>query len=456
MASLGDWERLAVRTCEKLTAAELKALCRRRGFRPPAGDKESLTAYVAPRLLEPTGLNDAVATLAADWALVLHRIAIEPNGLRVGEIPRVLDPDSRHWADRSTFRQVCECLLDRGIVVLRDDEENARDGESRFARIVLLLPPEHRRFLPPVPDESSARGTDQERREPLELVREALIRAIGLLQDGAGDDSLLDRVARRFRLGEGVLEFEGVSRLAPAEIAARLREEWIAGGNLARGQRPWGRAAEHVLSHLPPGHGIGADALAGALWRLGLAVKIGDVPRFCEDGFRAGFLVRSETLHAAAEVAGLPREEAELAFEPTDDGIRIDLERTALAPLFEVAAASQVRVEGAELLLEPDPVRLGRVWARLSGSNVIRALRSGSKAYEKVIRQVEDRHGKLLLHRGLLLVRAEDIGLRTLLAERLGGQVLGLGGPYLCLPRALMGEAEALAKKEGFTARRVR
>ena len=68
---------------------------------------------------------------------------------------------------------------------------------------------------------------------------------------------------------------------------------------------------------------------------------------------------------------------------------------------------------------------------------------------------MEKRHEKLLLHTGLLLLRIDDLGLRTLLAHRLGDAVHSLDGPYMAVPQALAAKVEQLVKKEGYSPRRI-
>ena len=82
-------------------------------------------------------------------------------------------------------------------------------------------------------------------------------------------------------------------------------------------------------------------------------------------------------------------------------------------------------------------------------------MRASSPAFDRALDRVERRHGRLLVHEGLLLLRIEDLGFRTLLAHRLGGSIRSLGGVYLAAPRGLAPEVEKLARKEGFAPRRV-
>jgi hypothetical protein len=195
---------------------------------------------------------------------------------------------------------------------------------------------------------------------------------------------------------------------------------------------------------------------------VGFGVKPGaaaenQLSAFCEDGYAAGLLWRGGD-KASRCYAGVPRRDVDadraLSFRPTKEGIAVDLDRSGLAPLLELAAVSHVRAVKGNLCLVPDVLLLGRAATRLKAMAPLRDVRSASAVFDKAARYVEEKHGTLFLHEGLVVLRIEDLGFRTLLAHELSG-IRALGGPYLAAPQALLTHVEMLARREGFAPRKM-
>ena len=142
-----DFESLADTTCsDVLSAKDLKTICRFRGFSPPKGDKAALAAFVAPRLLESTGIEEAMASLDETWLVALHRIAMEDSGCALDGLHKIISPGRPHYMldYRALFRQVADGLLNRGVVLVEDTRQYWHKNESRFAHYTFQLPQGHR------------------------------------------------------------------------------------------------------------------------------------------------------------------------------------------------------------------------------------------------------------------------------------------------------------------------
>ena len=463
-----DSEALAEETCEELSAEQLRAICRFRGFNPPAGPKATLAAFVAPRLLEPSGVAEAIASLEPVWLLALHRIAMagdEPAGLE--DLCAIVLPGrpsySTDW--RSFFRRVADGLLNRGVVLIEERLTMFR-AASRFACLGLRVPDVHRASLPPFPVPTEPLGEKVRARDALAFCKSALGAAV--VQAGgretAAPDGLLGRVAAAISFAEGRLHIRQATASDPASFLGQVRRLWARGG-ASRG-RP-GRTegalqdATYVVSHLPPGEGVTAKELHAALARCGDDVKPDLLGAWCEEGCEAGLLV-SDAREGPARYAA-PAEPARsdaagsdgpLVFRPDERGIIVDIERSALGALLELTELSRVEARDGQLHVLPDIVLLGRQARRLGSLPALEQASSSSPAFRAAVEHVAARHGKLLLHEGLLVLRVEDLGFRTLLGHRLPA-TRSLGGPYLALPRGLRDEVERIARKEGFAPRRV-
>lgn len=453
-----DLESLAEETCRDVLAArELSAICRYRGFNPPAGNKEALASFVAPRLLSPDGVARAMASLEETWLVVLHTIAMakEPPGL--GDLRAIVQPEVRSYEVDypALFRRVADGLLSRGAVLVEDRPSFGPRGGSRFARFAFHLPEAHRPLLPPYPTATQPLSETIEPGRSLRFCRETLRSAVRASGSKRPSDSegLLDRIASTLSFDEGRLLVGGSEARDAVTFLHRVRAAWATGG--AKSLRPVFRAAEHVLSHLESGRGVTVNDLRAALSRIGRPVSASDLTRFCEDGHEAGFLAEERGCYCALPDRGDAEGDEALAFRAEKRGIEVDLERTGLGPLLELASVSRVEPAAGALRLIPDIVLLGRAAARLGSLQALSRVRGSSPAFEQAADHVERRHGKLIVHEGLVVLRVDDLGLRTSLSRRLSAGVRALGGPYLAAPRGLAEQVEKLIRKEGFSPRRM-
>ncbi len=498
-------EAWAAATCHELAARDLKAICRHRGFHLPAGKKAALAAALAPRLLEPTGAAKALNGLAEPWLRTLHAIALAEEAPDLDEIAQIFEPRRHHDLEaRKLFRQLADGLLQRGVVLCR------RNYGEGLGALTFYLPEVHRPHLPPFPVPTLSFQDRLPGGEPVDglpggepvgpgdsagrfadFCRQALGAAVKGRRAGSSAE-LLERVRRRLAVKDGRILWDSSEIRDLRSLYRAVGREWTGGEKRPPGarnrtvadvQRSYRRedrhralrAASHVLAHLPPGEGVTVADLATALNRLSCRLPEPELRRFCEHGWQAGLLRQSppggiectarrdrraggaleqDRFRALPEVCVLA-DEAPFAFRGEADGVRVDPAASAVTPLLELAAVSRVESAKGELFLRPDVVRLGRAAPRLSSLAPLREVRAACAAFDEAVRQVEKRRGEIVLHDGLLVLRIDDLGLRTLLRHRLGDALRELGGAYLAAPRGLVKEVEKLVRKEGFAARRI-
>ena len=465
-----DVERLSTETCTAvLSVAWMKAICRARGFSPPAGGKEALARFLAPRLLEPTGAERAAATLEPAFARVLHGIAMAESPLDLRELVAFVEPGQPTWEVdfRSLFKKVGDGLLSRGLVLVQDRPSWTTRRASRFERYLFHLPDVHRGVLPPYPVTTVSLGDARDCGDPASFCRSVLKTALGPAPKA---ESLPARLAATLVVGEGPVRLGDTAIRDLAHFSRRARQAWARDKSrkstaLTSRATPPGprRAAAHILAHLPPEEGVTAAALHAALSEIGRELPKKALAASLEEGAEAGFLVRggapgAPAYRAAEEEAGgghTSDGSAPLACRAFERGVRVQLATTGLDALFSLAAVCRATPRGRDLELVPDPVLLGRKVKDLASMPALGEARAASPAFEGAAAKALERQGTLLLHEGLLVLRVEDLALRTVLEHALGPRLRPLTGSWLAVPRALEAKVEKLAAKEGFTPRRV-
>jgi len=466
-------ESLAEDTCHNLlNARHLKAICRWRAFNPPKGDKKTLASYVAPRLLETSGVAEAMASLEEPWLLALHKTAMAEETADLNDLRTIVQPGRNAYATdyRDLFRRVADGLLNRGVVLVEDRQGYLFERRSRFERLAFHFPEVYRPLLPPYPATTEHLGDHIQSGDTIRFCRKALQKAVlnAASRQPVRSDGFLGRIACTISFREGMLRFGKAPVLDLESFLRHIRAEWAHAeltSNDSRKSKPTSgskrgfRPAAYILSHLPPGEGITVRGLRAALSGIGYAVSEEKLTSFCQDGYEAGLLARRsdghKTCYAAADGAAAAPEDEPLVFRVDDTGIEVDLERTGLQPLLELASVCRVQPAKKHLHVLPDIVLLGRAAPRLRRFSTLQKVRASSPAFHKALAHVERAQGKLILHEGLLVLRIEDLGFRMLLSHQFGDNVRVLAGPYMAMPRGFAGQAERLARKEGFSPRRI-
>jgi hypothetical protein len=462
-------EKLAHATCHSfLTAAQLKEICRHRGFGAPPGGKDELAAYVAARFNGAEGVSNAMRSLEETYLAALHFIALSETPPGINNLDPLLHP-GRGYSDydrREDFNRLASGLLNRGLVLIHDKIFPDYSGQSRYSRLTFSLPEAHLPLLIPFPIAAAPLGLNCSRPDMQAFLGQALaaaVRRAGGAENNGGaknnNGSLMEAIASSISFDGGILKVAGAEPTDAGALIRQARRQWTHPSYLKEKRRGTNEfvAASHILSHLPEQQGCTIDALERGLRLLGFEAKREKLELFCSDGRQAGFLARGGSQDKPAYAAAHyeePSAEAPIAFSAVTEGICIDMERAGIAALCEAARLSRIEIAGGKLRLVPDVARMGRAAAQLK-TPTMEAIGQICPAYNKAMRYALERAGKVILHDGLLLFGVHDLGLRTLLLRQFAGKIRSLSGPYLAAPRQLRENIESFARKQGFVPKRM-
>jgi hypothetical protein len=464
MSTIPDDHSLATLLCtELLTASHVKTLCQSRGFPLTAANKDALAQAAAGRFLEPTGVAAAMAALEPDWLRVLHLVAAADRPVSPHTVALALGRLKHTYSGldyRALWSEVALRLASRGVVLVVDGLA-PRGEKSRFARLHLVLPEGFAPLLPPFPiDAEPVQGGGHHGRLD-DLLADALeALAEGERSEGGGRP-LATHMAACLSVKGGKLRVADADHPDGTIVARRAREAWIVSisvkGREGSEVSPGGLAL-HMLGTLTAGVGCTAEALATALGRAALEVKAQVLEAWLEDGVAAGFLTRFDrkggpALFRATEPTPVPEREG-IQLEQAGILSRVVPAGTGIVPLLQAATVAHVTVGEGAILLEPDPVRLGRGW-HLLPEWVRQALTASSRGFRDAAELVEKRTGQVVVHRGLAVLRVEDAGLRALLMHRLGESVRPLDDRHIACLAGQLAEVLSFTRKEGYVAKRL-
>ncbi|MBP7866816.1 MAG: hypothetical protein KA419_12795 [Acidobacteria bacterium] len=450
-------------TCtEFLTAAQLKEICRFRGFAPPKNDKAALAAFVAPRLPGTAGVKEAMASLDRNSLRFLHLLAgmARRPSLRDirGALMNAFDLASG-WDDRDNYSELGRHILNRGLLLLADDHLR-RSGESRYSGLTLVIPESHRPLLPPYPIDSrplnAGRGAD-----PGRFWLNALsLAASGSTVDEESETPAVNRYAGRIRFTKGRLLLAGAEVGNRTDWRGNLTSFWLNSRSLGSFlSSEAAQAVRHILSHVPRGHGCSPEDLSAELTHHGLKIDPKAFRRFIDDGLETGFLVaegnEGEMICALAPADSAPVAEDPAALTPCPEGLRIRLSRSTPETVLQLLSISTVTGSGGEMVCKPDLIRIGRLPDNHAAATALREKLTMSPAYAKAFERVREARGKTRVHKGATILKIADPVLRAQLAHHLGDAFRPLGGEFFAVPEAKGTEVEAFARKLGLVPRRV-
>lgn len=442
---------------ELLTAAELKALCQTRGFPTTGTSKDALAEAAAARFLEPAGVARAMAALEPRWLRALHVIAAADKPVPLLALLFTLTPArSRVRIDmRAFWREVTAGLLAHGVALAVDS--NASSGNrSRYDRLSLVLPESFVAQLPPFPIAATAVAGAGVQGDLDEMLTAALTHFVR--GDPRGADTVTLRIAAMLHIKQAHLHLEGVDRPDAAQVAQCVRAVHRGSLEDARGiDDDPGAFALHILTHLPPETACDAGALADALTEIALRPAPGPLTAFLDGGARAGVLTRFDRakqppLYRAAASPPAPSRMT-LQLTATAKGVAVAPAGSGLLPVLQAASVARASIADGAIVFEPDPVRLGRGWHELAPS-VQADLVAASPAFRDAAERVERRRGQVIVHEGLALLRVEDAKLMALIGQRLADATRAIDGRHVACLAGRLDEVLALARKEGFAARR--
>jgi len=465
---------------EQLSDADIKAICKSRGF---SAREASSRAIFENFYLSDIGVAAALATLTGRELTALRLLARVKDEVDVAFFARVYG-DSRLWSQYSTYntyntysqrysdvmKQVQTGLIRRGLLLYA--EAIPEDGElAKLQRLRFRFPVEFEAFLPPLlSDVRTAPGSGDARGE---VLREKLLEIVASRRasDGAGLH-VFSIVGGELRMGQGAYRAatlrhwqqrqweDALSRAAPGKAPAGPPREAVA-HSLALTQ-----AIEVLFAGLRGDAWAPAEALTPLLEVLSFGSKPTDGPVVCETGWLWGCLARQEIAgqpcyrlapHAAAEsAADLGR-----ALSAALDGAAIiSLDTIPYDILEQVAAVSNVQPasSGRYLIATPNLIRLGRATAAARNRPALRWLHENAPAYREAFALAAERWGKQIIHANLLVARITDPALRVQVERALPDPdaFVGLSDEFIAFPAAVLPVVEKAVAKAGYVIKTLR
>lgn len=471
---------------DNLTAADIKAICKSRGFSDAEAGSRSLFEHV---FLTAIGVANALNSLSEAEIAALHLLYLDDQVVDVTFFSRLYDSDQGEWRSYATFTQqykevhglVQRNLVRKGVLLMAA----ARTNSPTAARMELWryrFPVEFGPFLPSLfqPSTHTARRgsvaadrlraelrslveegrAEQQRRAPVQLregdltlgSRPFSVAAVNQWRQASWESEILKE---QFKLKSFDHE--------PANIAItrgyqRLEPEYRAATAI--------RPLLYAFAQLGPDRWISPDQLHVLLDVVYAGAAHPSAETICQAGWKTGCLSRIEAggreYYCMATAGTGHTDEAPEAWLPAVGGeIFVDLEHIPYAMLEILNQLADLRVAHGRVVVAPSLRKLAPAWSTVRDHFMVRYLRAQSAAFGTALKKLDVDWGRLVIHENLLVARVTDLSLRVTLQRALGAgdhehaSLMMLADEYLVFPRGKLGEIEKLVKKAGHVIRTV-
>jgi hypothetical protein len=440
-----------------LSDTDIKAIVKHRGFSREATARAVFESF----FLSDTGLKEVFASLSKREIVLLHLLKLENKAVDIAFFDALYGAEKasayatftqRH---QPVFKTVQQNLLRNGLLVISQGYGNTKMEQWRFE-----LPREFEALLPPLMPGSLTFDGDGEINES--WLREPLSALAGG-QKGKRSFYLKDG---RFKFNQAFLSGrEFLSWRRKQWLSAIWEEETAASSSVRKArEKPLLELLDYALGSMASAQWFKADDLTLLLKTYFHRLPHPDVHELCESGWQLGFLARHRDEGKNYYRPAPPERQIEPAayLKPHADGTAmVDVSRVPFAALEPLAAIARFEMDGGQLKLLPDTIRLGEATDEVLQHPLTAWLNQHAKSFRQAFQTLERKRGKHCLHENLYIAKVSDLSLRVQIQTYFAKQaperqVVMLEGDFIAFPRAHLSQIEKLVNKAGFAAKRVR
>ena len=465
-----DTTEMLNRMCRfELTAVDIKALCKSRGFTSREANSRNLLEGF---FLSETGVANALGGLTKDEVILLHLMKLTPVTVDTSFFDRIYGTESScskwrfgsfHQRYKDVFKQVKTSLIRKGVILFAEEHETW-EKNTKLERLRFRFPKEFHPFLPlPFGQARSIPGSGNFnqtviRNKLMEIldIHTSASEANGAKHSLSIKDGELRMGGKEFRAGYLVEWQRDIWDLDLKEEESHKKAGQDSASPIA--------AVAYALSLLMPGEWILPDELSSLLKIFCYDIDQPDPRKVCHAGWKQGGLARQtidgKTYYALPEDhtdVGAQIDPGRFLKKANDGAVIVDISTIPYTSLEFLARISNFRVAGLQLTASPNPVKLGRIIMDIDQVSLISWLRENASAFAGAISMIEQRWGKRVVHQNLLVARVRDLSLKVAIQKAFAdsGKVVFLPDNFIAFPNDLTKKMEALVNKSGYVVKAI-
>lgn len=445
-----------------LSAAEMKAIGKNRSF---TKDELSSPILFETVFLSKKGLVPSLHSLDEKEIALLHILKFINNDVDVsffepiyGDMEmigkwRFYDSFSQRY--REVLKGVRKSLVRKGILIFAE-EEYLWSNTTKMEMLKFRFPEEFHDLLPsPFPSKG---GFVKPARAKDEMARKRIMHVL----DPEGPD--ISGGSKRFdiRIKDGKLVIDE-KRFQDKRIRTWQLESWKRDTmpnlkNIETIGSPFD-VLRYAFSILGDNEWIRPEDLS-VFWDVlypNPKDRWPDNNKICEGGWKWGCLakceVKGKTYYRPTEIEkeGVIKPERYILMEK-DGTMSIDLNLIPFKDLEAMADISIVEVRDSKLAVSPDLIGIGKHYTDIRRHSLILWLEKNSGSFCKTLKDVDDRWGKCIIHKDIMIARVTDLSLKVKLLHTFRDQIgiIPLEGDYIAFPECLSHDIRKSVERAGY------
>ncbi len=456
--------------CHKaLSAADIKAICKNRGFSPQEAASRSLFENF---LLSDIGVAEALQKLTQKEICLLYLLKLKRKAVGISFFKPLYDsqPD-RSWRrltftqrHQKTFKQVKQALVRRGILLLAEDAK-AINANTKMERWRFRFPQEFEQFLPSPFKHTVTFDTPGRFNES--LVRDKLLEIVGQRSSAfrlKGEQYRLHLVKGQLRLGDKRFLASHLQDWQKAEWAFAIGEVKTKPLVSKTHALPLIEGIAYAMSLLKPQEWLTPPELLLLLkiftfWTPESRTKLKlDANKICRVGWQWGRLIKhvagGQAYYRLPDnnlLAGTDLDPARYLHLTQAQTLGLNLQLIPYQSLEYLSRMADMKVLDRQLEASPNLVKMGRVMASIQSHPLTAWLQENAPPFAEAIKIINRRWGKQIVHQDLLIAKIKNLSLKVAIQKTITdpGQIIFLPQDFIAFPRQQLKTIKKLVNKSG-------
>jgi len=457
-----DKDEMLKRMCQfGLSQADIKAICKTRDLPPACLKSRDLFQH---NFLNDTGIEKVMASLDEKQVLFLHLLNAAGEETDIKFFTRLYKeayPGGYGYTFNDkykiVFNKVKTELIRKGLILYTEAPKGVWDKTTVLERQRFMFPTDFSHLLPP-PADPVLIDKPGDKIERKDVLRDKLAE---ILETKKSPDPQSDSVQGSLHIKDGTLLL-GKSPFTVKRLKGWNSSRWSSSVRIdpksGNSRLSPVEIISYALSFLKEREWAVPDDIL-PLWKIAYATvtKLPDIRSACEKGWKYGCLEKTtsdgKTFYRLLKIdTGLGnRKPEDFLSIKNHEFIEIDLSCIPLDTLEELCGTCNMGIRQGRLASQADLVKISHASEEIREAPTFIWLQKHHQAFRKIVRAINKREGKTVVHNNLMIARIRDLSLKVLLEKKFTDtkQVVSLSEEFISFPVNLLPEIQKVVSNSG-------
>lgn len=434
-----------------LSATDIKTICKNRNL--PVN--HHLTADTFKNFISSSvGIDNAISLLSLEEVLVLLLIKADEN------------LDTSHYAIfyqengygtftqryQRTYKMVMQNLVKKGILIVDDDNY----GDSKLERIRFTFPKEFREKLP-APFSEKIVGSYKAEKNDITL-RNKINKIYKELPANIKNNLYIENNLLKFNAD--IFKLNALDRWRKESLEKYIIKEYRDSAEYSKKNAFWKKIdivkiLMDAFTRLKENQFVSSESV-NSIFKVIYGDKHGInlekiLVKATELGFLGKIILDSKNYYQYKNTLEEIDIQAKDYLASADNKFIVALDKIPYKSLEQLACLSSFSLDNEKVYIKPDFSRLVKTYHSFKDTDLFNYLKKNSPLLNEKINEIEDKHGKVLLHGNLLVAKINDFKLKAIFTKTYvdSNKVIFLPNNYIAFVQEERSNIEKLVTKSG-------